>query len=187
MVNFQPLLVNRFNASGQELGVIFFIISLLALIPPLLVAYLSRFLQDRHIIVIGLLAKMIGIALFLPLFDHEVHEWQVICGFILIIKASIFFFTASMSLFTKLLGIMSNGTLLGILSSCSALGPAAAQLLFAERMLTVFGTFGYAAFGAPVVLAMVIVIHPWFWSRLDPDREFTRVLLREYNSINSQE
>lgn len=108
-------------------------------------------------------------------------------GFILIIKASIFFFTASMSLFTKLLGGMSNGTLLGVLSSFSSLGPAAAQLLFAEEALTLFGSFKYAAFGAPVVLATAIVVHPWYWKRLDPDREFTRVLLREYESINSRE
>jgi MFS family permease len=179
-VSWQPIMVNVFEADGQKLGIIFEIISVFAVIPPLLVAYLSRHLQDRHILLIGIIAKMVGIMCFLPIFGR-VREWQVVAGFIIIIKASIFFFTASMSLFTKLLGGMTSGILLGVLSSASALGPAVAQIFFTDIMLARFGSFSFGVFGLPVLVALGLVLWPWFWTRLDASREFIRKLLEEYD------
>lgn len=183
MVSFQPIMVHRFGADGQKLGVIFEIIAVTAIIPPLLVAYLSRRLKDRDLLLIGLAAKLLGVALFLPIFG-AVREWQVIAGFVLMIKASIFFFTSSMSLFTKLLGRMSSGLLLGFLSSMSALGPAVAQLAFADYILQLFGTFSYGLFALPVVCATMLVVAPWFWTRLDPDREFNQALHSEFDRVH---
>jgi MFS family permease len=182
-VAWQPIMVNVYGADGQKLGVIFEIISICAVVPPLLVAYLSRHMQDRHILLIGICSKLIGIAFFLPIFGR-VREWQVVCGFIVIIKASIFFFTATMSLFTKLLGGMTSGILLGILSSVSAVGPALAQLFFTDYMLARFGSLGFGLFGLPVVFALCLVLWPWFWTRLDPTREFTRKFLDEYEALH---
>jgi hypothetical protein len=152
-VSWMPIMVNVFEAGGQKLGIIFEIISVFAVIPPLLVAYLSRRMQDRHILLIGIIAKLVGIMCFLPIFGR-VREWQVFAGYIIIIKASIFFFNASMSLFTKLLGGMTSGILLGVLSSVSALGPAVAQIFFADIMLARFGSFSFGIFGLPVLVAL---------------------------------
>jgi hypothetical protein len=185
-VSWQPIMVNSFGATGQTLGVIYEIISVVAVIPPLLVAYLSRHIQDRHILLIGIVAKLVGVACFLPLFG-PVREWQVVLGFIIIIKASIFFFTSSMSLFTKLLGDMHSGAMLGVLSSVSALGPALAQIFFADYMLQHFGTLRFGIFGLPVVFALCLVLWPWFWTRLDPTREFTRRLLDGYSALHSHD
>jgi len=182
MVAFQPLMIARFHVSGKVMGWIFEIISVTALIPPLLVAYLSQRLKDRQIMVIGLTAKLCAILMYLPIFG-PVQPWQIVVGYILMIKASIFFFTSVMSLFTKLLGDMSSGTLVGVLSSLSALGPALAQLFFARYILSYAGTFWFGVFGLPVLFAMAMIMYPWFWQRLDPEREFVTKLLHSYHSI----
>lgn len=176
------------GATGHSLGIIYEIISVLAIFPPILVAYLSKRLKDRQILLIGLIAKICGVLLFMPLFsgetiDERVPSWAVVTGFILLIKASIFFFTAAMSLFTKLLGpgVLLSGVLIGVLSSVSALGPALGQLFFAETMMGYFGTWKFGIFIAPVLLSTGLVIWPWFWTRLDSDREFSRRVRAEYS------
>lgn len=183
MVLFQPVMVNIFHATGKTLGYVFEIISVFAIIPPILVAYLSKRLKDRQILLIGMISKLVGISLFLPLFG-PVREWQVVVGYILIIKASIFFFTSAMSLFTKLLGNMSSGALLGMLSSLSALGPALAQIFFADRILQDFGSFKVGLFVFPLVIGFVLVLWPWFWTRLDSDREFSSMVRLQYDRLH---
>lgn len=150
MTAFQPVLVNVFEVTDAKLGLIFELIAILAVIPPLLVALLSKYLMDRQIMVIGLFSKLIGMMLFLPIMG-QVREWQEIVGFILIIKASIFFSTASMSLFTKVLGRMSTSMLLGLLSSGSSIGPAVAQLLVSGHIVQLFGSYWLGVFAMPAV------------------------------------
>lgn len=178
MTAFQPLLVNVFNTSDAKLGLIFELIALFAIIPPLLVAALSRRLMDRQILVIGLSIKLVGMLLFLPLFG-AVREWQVIAGFLLIIKASIFFSTASMSLFTKLLGPMSTSSLLGVLASASSIGPAVTQILLSSRIVNWFGGWSFALFGIPALTSFAAILWPTQWRKLDPSREFARLVTRE--------
>jgi uncharacterized membrane protein YgcG len=182
MVSFQPILVERYGATGRDLGLIYEVISVTAIVPPLLVAYLSKRLMDRQILLLGLVAKIAGISLFLPLLPGPVRAWSVVAGYVLLIKASIFFFTAAMSLFTKLLGRgrLLSGTLIGLLSSVSAVGPAAAQLFFADRMVGAFGGWGFGVFVAPVLVATGLVCWPRAWARLDASREFNQALLDGY-------
>lgn len=178
MTAFQPVLVNVFHTSDAKLGLIFELIAVLAIIPPLLVALLSRYLMDRDILVIGLFSKLIGMSLFLPIFG-PVQEWQVIVGFMLIIKASIFFSTASMSLFTKLLGAMSTSSLLGLLSSASSVGPAVAQIVLSRTIIELFGSYSFGWFGIPAVVSLGLVVWPRYWKQLDPESEFAQLVTRE--------
>jgi len=184
-IGFQPILINYYNATGRDIGIIYSAILVFGLIPPLAVAFLSKYLQDRQIVLIGLIIKLIGVSLFLPIFG-KIHEWQVVVGYMLVFKATIFFWTASMSLFTKLLGPMSNGTLLGILSSAAQIGPALAQFFFAEWTFKVFGTARYASFAIPVAISTALVVWPAYWRRMDSDDEFTHVLLSQYEILQSK-
>lgn len=178
MTAFQPVLINVFNTSDAKLGVIFEMIAVFAVLPPLLVALLSRHLMDRHILLIGLTSKIFGMLLFLPLFG-PVREWQVIVGFLLIVKASIFFSTASMSLFTKLLGSMTTSSLIGLLASGSSVGPALAQILLSKHIVELFGGYWFGLFAVPAVISMGAIALPKFWKRLDPSLEFTRLVTHE--------
>jgi len=66
--------------------------------------------------------------------------------------------------------------MIGILSSVSAVGPAIAQLLALRLVLTIYGTYWYFLFTIPAVLGFFLVAHPWFYSTLDPNREFIKQL-----------
>jgi len=179
-MGFQPILVIKFHASGQKLGFMYEIVSLISVIPPLILAYISRFLKDREIILLGLVLKVVGMLFFMPVFGGHLHIWQPVFGFILMMKASTFFWTCSMSLASKLLGPMSNRTILGMLSAGTSIGPAIGQLFFAELTVELFGSYLYVLIGIPILFAIILVRWPSFWKKLDPDREFTRVLFSEY-------
>lgn len=183
-MGFQPILVIHFRASGKQLGVFYEVVQLISVIPPLILAYISRFLKDREIILLGLVLKATGMLFFLPVFGSHLQIWQPIFGFILMMKASCFFWTGSMSLASKLLGPMSNRTILGMLSASSSIGPAIGQLFFAKLTVELFGSYQYVFIGIPILFAIILVRWPSFWSRLEPDREFTRILFREYNKSN---
>jgi len=179
-VSFQPILIDHFHISGAHLGIIYEAIYLLAFIPQFLLAYLSRILQDRSILLIGLVLKLSGFLLFFPYFNNRVYVWQAVCGYLLIVQASRFFRTASLSLASKLLGPMSNGTLLGMLSSASQIGPAVAQFCFAKLTVDLFGTYYYVLIGIPGIIALAMVVWPSSWESLDPNREFCQMLFKNY-------
>lgn len=186
MTAFQPILVNVFHTSDAKLGAIFELIAIFAIVPPLLVALLSKYLMDRQILIIGLVVKLLGMSLFLPLFG-AVQEWQVITGFLLIIKASIFFSTAGMSLFTKLLGSMSTSTLLGLLASGSSIGPAVAQIVFSRHIVETFGSLWFGIFSVPAVITMGAILWPSRWRKLDPSGEFTELVTHEAEMQQNEE
>lgn len=178
-VGFQPILINNFQIDGRQLGYAYEIIGLLAVIPPIILAYISHFLKDRQIMLIALIIKFVGVLLFMPIFGRHMYSWQPILGFLLIIKASMFFWTTSESLTSKLLGPMSSGTLLGLVSSASEIGPAIAQIAFSKGTVSVFGTYKYGLIAIPLIVAILMVVTKW--EKLDHDREFTRALFREYD------
>jgi len=192
MVAFQPILIGVFNSTGKQIGVIYTCVLICGLIPPVLVAFLSKYLQDRQIMLAGLLIKLVGIILYLPIssytfgIDAKITELRVIVGFILVCKGSMFFWASGMSLFTTLLGPMSNSSHLTILSSAAQIGPALAQLFFAHRTIHLFGSFYYGVLALPLLAAIFMVIWPSRWRRLDPDDEFTKVLLRQYQIVQSR-
>lgn len=179
-MGFQPILVIHFHATGEQLGFFYEAVCFISVLPPIILAYISRFLKDREIILLGLVLKVAGILCFLPVFGGHLHIWQPIFGFVLMMKASTFFWTCSMSLASKLLGPMSNRIILGMLSAGSSIGPAIGQLFFAELTVELFGTYRYVLIGIPLLFAIMLVTWPFFWNKLDPERDFTRQLFREY-------
>lgn len=176
-VGFQPILINHFHVDAKQLGYIYLIILLIALIPPVILAYISRVLEDRQIMMVGLVIKLFGVLFLVPIFGDTIHRWQAIVGSILIMKSSRFFYACSISLYSKLLGPLSNGTLLGMLGSITQIGPAVVQIFFAKFSVGIFGTYRYALLGLPLVFSILLMV--WQWDRLDPDREFIRVFFRE--------
>lgn len=179
---FEPAMVNVFHATDTQMGLLIDLTAILALIPPLLVSFLSRHLKDRALLLIGLLLKLLGMLLYLPLpFSSTtgMRQWQIVVGYLLIIKASIFFTTASMSLFSKTLGpAMSSHSLLGLLAAAQSLGPAVAQLLFASSVIAMFGSPHFAVLALPVVFAVAVIVWPNTWTWLDPDSKRS-VLIRQ--------
>ncbi|KAI0564640.1 MFS transporter [Gracilaria domingensis] len=65
-VSFQPVLIGVYGADEEEVGRTYGIVGALALVPPVVVALLSRVLKDFDILVIGMVLKLCGTLLCLP-------------------------------------------------------------------------------------------------------------------------
>lgn len=177
-VAFQPILVDVFRVSERHLGQLYLLVAILALLPPVLVAVLSHVLTDRAIMLIALSLKTVGIALTLPL-GGPVTEWRFVAGFILVVKGSMFFVPASLSLFTKVLGRMCNGALIGWLWSFASIGPAVVQVIMSDEIVGWFGEWTFAVFALPALAVFAMVLSPYGWAMVDPDSELTRLVVRE--------
>lgn len=164
-VSFQPVLVEVYGTDEENVGRIYGIVAALSLLPPIIVAVLSRIMNDRAIILFGILLKMVGASLWLPLFG-EVRRWQCVAGFMLCVKASQFFTTAAISAFTKTVGKRGSQKQLGYMWSIGNIGPALLQLGVAGPLLKVFGSWWFVASVVPVIVGFAMVLHPWGWKQL---------------------
>lgn len=178
VVAFQPIMVDVFRVSELRLGQVYMLVALLALVPPVLVTVLSHVLTDRTIVFIALSLKTVGIVLSLPL-GGAVTEWRYVAGFILVAKGSMFFVPASLSLFTKVLGRMCSGALIGWLWSFASIGPAVVQVIMSNEIVEWFGGWAFGVFAIPALAVFVVVLSPYGREMLDPDSELTRLVVRE--------
>lgn len=169
-VSFQPVLVDVYGMTEGGVGKMYAIVGGLAIIPPIMIALLARVLSDRAIALLGIMLKFCGASLWLPLFG-PVRLWQCVAGFILCVKASQFFTTSIISAFTKTVGEKGSSKQLGFMWSICNLGPAVLQLGFASRAIAVYGTWWFVTSLLPVVVGLVMVMHPWGWKLLGEARE----------------
>jgi len=170
---FQPVMVEFFDAGPGELETIFTIISVLALIPPLMVFGFAKYgIQDRYIMVFGLMFKIGGVLCFSCPFTGHVSKLQVIIGFICVIKASIFFFTSIMSLFSKILGPYASGGMFGTIGAMSAIGPAIATGVSGPLINKTFDTWYFPLLGIPAIVASILLLI--MFKRLNPERDFVK-------------
>lgn len=160
---FQPVLIGYFRSTDREMGVIYLVIGVVSLVPPIVVAYLSTCaVSDREILTFGILLKLAGALMFLPLplFGTTMHRWQPILGYIMVIKASSFVTTSTISLFTKVMGPLSSTKTLGYLWSASNFLPAVVQLLFPKQIVATFSSWAFSIFVIPTAVAACMVVSP---------------------------
>ena len=163
-VAFQTILVDVFFVSDAELGKINIIVGLVAICFPILVAVLSRFAKDRDIIMVGLTLKVIGMTLYLPIFG-AVQKWQVVVGYILIVKTMIYQ-TALLSTFTKRIP-GDKAAMIGYLHAASNGTAALLRFVISPFLLRMFGGWGYFALAIPGLMTCGIIIWPTNWQKLD--------------------
>lgn len=163
-VAFQTVLVDVFFVSDAELGQIHIIVGMIAIFFPILVAMLSRFVKDRDIIMVGLVLKVIGMALYLPIFG-TVQKWQVVIGYILIVKAMIYQ-TALLSSFTKRTP-GDKAAMIGYLYAASNGTAALLRFAVSPFVLRIFGGWGYFLLAIPGLMTISIVVWPTNWHKLD--------------------
>ena len=163
-VAFQTILVDVFFVSDAELGKIHIIVGMIAICFPILVAMLSRFVKDRDIIMVGLVLKVIGMALYLPIFG-TVQKWQVVIGYILIVKAMIYQ-TALLSSFTKRTP-GDKAAMIGYLYAASNGTAALLRFAVSPFVLRIFGGWEYFLSAIPGLMTISIVVWPMNWHKLD--------------------
>lgn len=170
-VVFQPAMLDYFHTDDAELGRIFLIIAAVALIPPLAVTVMTTFMTDPQILLFGICLKILGMALYLPLFG-TISKLQIIIAYAVTVKATIFFTTVSVSVFSKVIGPYYNHSYVGYLWTCAMLGPAMAQGVFSGLIVPLYGSWSFGLFGLPTVFAMIAILTPTFWPCLDPKEQY---------------
>lgn len=158
IVLFQPILVHRYGANDESIGNIYLIVSVIGLLPPLMVALLSRFLDDYTIFVIGLILKAAGVVLYLPPFTW-LNKWQVIIGFLLTTKASTFCTTSLISLYTKI--FHSSPTQMGYMWTLSNIIPVVIQVGMADSLVGFYAEWKFMFFLLPILLSFGLVASPY--------------------------
>lgn len=165
-VAFQAILVDVFFVSDAEFGRINIYVGIIAMCFPLLMTFLSKHVKDCHIIMIGLLLKVIGMVSYLPIFG-SVKKWQIIIGNILIVKTMIYQ-TAMMSSFTKLVP-GDKAAMIGYLYAASNGMAALVQFLLSPFLLKIFGGWGFMVLTLPGFTTLLIITWPSNWRKLSSE------------------
>lgn len=165
-VVFQPVMVNVFKTSDAELGRIFVMIAMVAVIPPVIVMIMTKFLNDPQILLFGICLKLFGMILFLPIFG-EISKVQIIVGYAITVKATLFFTTICVSVFSKVVGRYYNHSYVGYLWTCTMLGPAVAQGIVSRWIVSMYGSHSFGLFALPTVVALFVILSPKFRCYID--------------------
>lgn len=172
-VSFQPILISYFGATDSEVGRIFAIAGAITFVPPIIMAFASKHVDDRVILSFGIFLKVIAAAMFLPVFG-EIQRPQVVVGHYINISSTLLVNTPFISLFTKVLGKLFSGRAIGNLWSCSNILAAVVQLLFASKFVGLFGSWAFGVFLLPLAVGMLMIFTPVGWRMLDSQSEQTR-------------
>jgi hypothetical protein len=119
MATFQPILVNVYNYDQAQLAEIAFIYCGLAVVPPLIVSIVAKRYTPRSITFFGLLFKLLGMLVYaMP----PGHVWQLVVGYVLVLKGALFFLTSLIALLSQVLAKRMTPVRVGIITSFFALG-----------------------------------------------------------------
>lgn len=159
---FQPVMVDRFHTDDHTMGIVYTILGVVAVFPPIAVARLADKLSDRELVKIGLFFKSIGALIYIPIFG-ALQRWQVILGYALVGNGSSFFTAACFSLITKTYKSNESAKPLGYIWGLSLGIPGIVQVLFKEHMAGIFGELIFGIFALPTFLSLLLVYHPTMW------------------------
>eukprot|EP01060_Flectonema_neradi_P019153 TRINITY_DN2615_c4_g1_i1.p1 TRINITY_DN2615_c4_g1~~TRINITY_DN2615_c4_g1_i1.p1 ORF type:complete len:560 (+),score=114.34 TRINITY_DN2615_c4_g1_i1:139-1680(+) len=155
-VTLQPILKDTLNMSKSAISNIYIITTAASVIPALLVIPLTKRYSDDKVILGGVIMKIIGMLLYA---FPPAEEIRVVAGFVLVQKASFFFFTCLVSKFTKILQRRCAQPL-GALLSVAAASNCVATVVGGTSISSVIGTYYFLIFVLPALVAMLLIIFP---------------------------
>lgn len=165
---FQPALITHFGADDAEVGRLFALSAVAIFFSPLLVLALSPVVQDRHILLCGVILKVVGIMLYVPIFG-PVNKWQTVIGYICVMKATILSTTGSISIFSKSMGKKFSGKVMGYMWAFANAFPALVQITFSNGVVSLFSSWQFVVFAIPSTVSLCMVVAPRGWQSLDID------------------
>lgn len=164
-----PVLGDIYEMSAAQMSLITIVLSFVALLPPALAACLSTVLSDRVLMSIGLALKSVGV-LFTLIPDggsSSAGRWLFLVGYILIVKASLFFLMSGTSNLTKQLGDQATPLNMSFNVMARNFGNFAGMALAGPFILSWYHTWAWLVISLPLGLAWLLLLHPHFWARLD--------------------
>jgi len=87
-------------------------------------------------------------------------ELQVLCGFAVVIKATLFILPCMMSQFTKKMGKSVSGLYLGLLTSANGVGPMVGALIGGTLFVPLYATWFFLLFSIPCAISAFSMLIP---------------------------
>ena len=165
-----PVLGDIYNLTADQMSLITMVLSTVALLPPAIAAVLSRWLADKDLMFLGLALKSAGV-IFTLMPDGGntlTGRWLFIIGYILVVKASLFFLMSGTSNLTKQLGDQANPQNMSYNVMSHNFGNFLGMLIVGPFVLTWYHTWAWLVISFPLGVAWVLLLHPYCWNRLDP-------------------
>jgi hypothetical protein len=165
-----PVLGDVYNLSADQMSLVTMVLSTLALLPPAVAAVLSKWLADRDLMVLGLALKSLGVGftLFPAGGNTLLGRWLFIIGYVLVVKASLFFLMSGTSNLTKQLGDQANPQNMSYNVMSRNFGNFLGMLIAGPFILTWYHTWAWLVISFPLSLAWLLLCYPYFWQRMDP-------------------
>eukprot|EP00048_Salpingoeca_helianthica_P020129 m.4969 g.4969 ORF g.4969 m.4969 type:complete len:212 (-) comp4420_c0_seq1:702-1337(-) len=175
-VTLQPLLVHHFEFGQADMARVTLFYCGLAIIPPLVMAGLANRISSRTMMVWGGFLKFGGMVLYaVPLGNL----WVLLVGYVLLLKGAIFVLTATITLFTQLVGRRCTPGMVGLLACMYAIGMAVGAVVGGNTLLPLYNEWIFVVFSAGAALsALMVVVPPWY-QRLDPNAPLLHLLSGE--------
>lgn len=176
MATFQPALIEHLGWTADSVSSAYLVVAIASTIPPLIVAALSTRMSDRSIAATGVLLKLVGALLYLPLFRSSssptkfgLRPWQIVAGFVLAVKATAFFTPCLQSVLTKRVeGRGRRVEMMGLVWMVSNGTAAIAQIWAADVLMSLLGTWRYAVVVLPYSVSGVMVLWGRSWGYVAP-------------------
>jgi predicted MFS family arabinose efflux permease len=170
-----PVLGDVYNLTADQMSLITMVLSTVALLPPAIAAVLSKWLADRDLMALGLALKSVGVmfTLFPAGGNTLLGRWLFIIGYVLVVKASLFFLMSGTSNLTKQLGDQANPQNMSYNVMSRNFGNFLGMLIAGPFILTWYHTWAWLVISFPLSLAWVLLLYPYFWQRMDPVDPFS--------------
>ena len=165
-----PVLGDIYNLTADQMSLITMVLSTVALLPPAIAAVLSRWLADKDLMFLGLALKSAGV-IFTLMPDGGntlTGRWLFIIGYVLVVKASLFFLMSGTSNLTKQLGDQANPQNMSYNVMSRNFGNFLGMLIVGPFVLTWYHTWAWLVISFPLGVAWILLLHPYCWNRLDP-------------------
>ena len=165
-----PVLGDVYNLTADQMSLITMVLSTVALLPPAIAAVLSKWLADRDLMALGLALKSVGVmfTLFPAGGNTLLGRWLFIIGYVLVVKASLFFLMSGTSNLTKQLGDQANPQNMSYNVMSRNFGNFLGMLIAGPFILTWYHTWAWLVISFPLSVAWVLLLYPYFWQRMDP-------------------
>lgn len=165
-----PVLGDIYDLTADQMSLITMVLSTVALLPPAIAAVLSKWLADRDLMVLGLALKSAGVTFTLMPDGGNTYtgRWLFIIGYVLVVKASLFFLMSGTSNLTKQLGDQANPQNMSYNVMSRNFGNFLGMLIAGPFVLTWYHTWAWLVISFPLGVAWVLLCYPYFWSRFDP-------------------
>jgi len=178
-----PVLCTVFNLDEEYVQNIKLVQELVAIPAPLLIVWCKN-LTDRSLLIIGFIMSAVGMLLFgMPLLHSSL---QPCFGMIFIRASQPFFYAPACSGFSKMMGVRSSGYSLALLTSLSAFGTTIGSWFGADFAIKHYGTWWFFLSLVPSALALVIVLSPCFFRRMDLEDPVTSACIHQWEEDEEQ-